>query len=101
MSGAKAWSLPQVRRVAWLVDVAANRQPVIVRCLARSLALAWMLRRRGLNPEFRIGVKRDGDGVDAHAWVEWRGHYLQDSMPRPENYVIAGSGRSTLNPAAR
>jgi hypothetical protein len=74
------WSLPQLQRVAWLVNVAANRQPVTVRCLARSMALLWMLRHRGLDADLRIGFKRPEGGLEAHAWVEWQGYPLDDSV---------------------
>ena len=41
-------------------------------CLPKSLALAWMLRRRGVAAAVRIGVKKDGR-FEAHAWVECGG----------------------------
>jgi hypothetical protein len=71
-------SLPELRRLAWLVDVAANRQPVTVRCLTRSLALVWMLRRRGVDADFHIGVGLGADHLEAHAWVEWKGEVLNE-----------------------
>jgi hypothetical protein len=70
------WPGERLRRLAWLVDAAADRQPVTVRCLTRSIALAWMLRRRGLNPDVRIGVRRREDRLEAHAWVECQGEVL-------------------------
>jgi len=44
-------------------------------CLAKSLALAWMLRGRGVPAEVRVGVKT-ADGFSAHAWVENEGRAL-------------------------
>ncbi len=41
-------------------------------CLSKSLALAWMLRGKGVEADVRIGVKTAG-GFDAHAWVECDG----------------------------
>ena len=41
-------------------------------CLTQSLALARMLRRRGIAAEVRVGVRTD-DGFHAHAWVEVNG----------------------------
>lgn len=52
-------------------------------CLARSLALHHMLERRGIGgSEVRVGVKGGRGDLEAHAWVEWRGHVLGDE---PEN----------------
>jgi transglutaminase-like putative cysteine protease len=41
-------------------------------CLPKSLALAWMLRGRGVAATVRIGVRTAG-GFEAHAWVECEG----------------------------
>jgi len=48
-------------------------------CLSQSLALAWLLRRRGLTPTLRLGVRRPGPRLDAHAWVEFEGRVLNDT----------------------
>jgi hypothetical protein len=66
-----------VRRTAWLVSIAANRQPFPARCLARSLALTRLLARRGIATELKIGVRKQ-DQFEAHAWVEWRGQIVND-----------------------
>ena len=77
----------RLKRLAWLVDVAANRQPWRVRCLTRSLALGRMLRRRGVPAEVRIGVRR-GEELQAHAWVEWQGEVLHDPDQQTESYAV-------------
>jgi transglutaminase-like putative cysteine protease len=41
-------------------------------CLPKSMALAWMLRRRGVAAAVRIGVRTTGR-FEAHAWVEAEG----------------------------
>jgi hypothetical protein len=38
-------------------------------CLPRSVTLWSMLRQRGIESEVRIGVRKHGDGIEAHAWV--------------------------------
>ena len=48
-------------------------------CLPKSLALAWMLRRRGVSAAVRIGVRTAG-GFEAHAWVEVEGV----ALPAPD-----------------
>jgi Transglutaminase-like superfamily len=40
------------------------------KCLPRSVALHWMLRRAGLRgSRIRIGVRPEAHGIGAHAWV--------------------------------
>jgi hypothetical protein len=61
-------------------------------CLARSLALVWLLRRRGIAAELRIGVNTD-DGFLAHAWVERDGAALSDPQRIAERYAAFTSLR--------
>ena len=57
-------------RYAHWIDVAAEHHPVRARCLHRSLTLhAWLI-GEGLQSELRIGVRRHGTEITAHAWVE-------------------------------
>ncbi|HIE94984.1 MAG TPA: lasso peptide biosynthesis B2 protein [Acidobacteria bacterium] len=64
------------RRAARLVAAisALYRMP----CLEQSLILFGILRRRGIPAELRIGVRRAGDGLNAHAWIEHEGRRLLD-----------------------
>lgn len=47
-------------------------------CLPESTALWWMLRRRGLPAELRLGVRTTLGHFEAHAWVEHGGRVLND-----------------------
>jgi hypothetical protein len=44
--------------------------PLRPTCLTRSLVLVRLLRRRGLPAELKIGVRKPGRRLEAHAWVE-------------------------------
>ncbi len=44
-----------------------------VNCLVRSLVLVWLLRRRGIAADFRLGVRTLTGRFEAHAWVEHSG----------------------------
>ena len=44
--------------------------PVRGKCLSRSLAIYWVLRRYSVESSIRIGVKRGVQNFIAHAWVE-------------------------------
>ena len=49
-------------------------------CLSQSLALAWMMRRRGVTPTLRLGVSLTESRLDAHAWIEFEGRVLNDTQ---------------------
>ena len=72
----RATALDDARRLAWVIEVVARWGPWRANCLQRSVVLWWMLRRRGLAGELRIGVRRHpggapgSDELDFHAWVE-------------------------------
>ena len=67
-------------RIARLVAVAAHHGPYRATCLRQSLVLWWLLSRRGIAVELRIGVRKDGGELQAHAWVEHDGHALNDAQ---------------------
>jgi Transglutaminase-like superfamily len=56
-------------------------------CLVRSLALVAMLRRRGMQPELRIGARSDAGNFEAHAWVELHGEVLNDARGEHAHFV--------------
>ena len=61
---------------ARMVAVAAHIVPA--NCLQRSLTLWWLLHRRGIASDLRIGVRRHGTQIAAHAWIELAGVVLND-----------------------
>ena len=64
---------PHILRVARLVEIAARYSPAGATCLTETLALAWLLGRRGIMTNVRIGVARRNRHVAAHAWLEREG----------------------------
>ena len=81
-------SADAVRRRAVAVDRAGRYVPGGT-CLAQSLALAWMLRRRGVPAAVRLGVATD-DGFAAHAWVEIDGTPLAGAGTRFAPLAVPG-----------
>lgn len=61
------------RAAEWSVNAAARHLPLRANCLDRALTLWWMLRRRGLPAELRIGARKEQGRFEAHAWVELSG----------------------------
>jgi hypothetical protein len=62
-----------------LVNTAANRAPGPVTCLTRSMLLRWLLRRRGVASDLRIGVQFVQGKLEAHAWVEYANMPINDA----------------------
>jgi hypothetical protein len=63
-----------------VVDMVARNIPwELVTCLPRSLTLWWILRRYGIESELRMGVRRDGEHIVAHAWVVCYGTVIGDT----------------------
>ena len=83
-SGAHA----SAKRLAQLVDIASRCGPYNATCLRQSLALWWLLCRRGLAAELRIGVAKEGEQVRAHAWVELRGCVINDRATVVDDYAV-------------
>ena len=102
-------ALDRARGYARAVAVAAGNVPFRARCLERSLALCWLLRRRHIPAELRIGVRKAPD-LEAHAWVELGGRPVNDGddvrrryaafdrpgVPRSGVPASRGSGAATL-----
>jgi hypothetical protein len=78
------------RQAADAVAIAA-RVPVGARCLARSLVLWFLLRRRGIDAQLVLGAGKPSDGaLPAHAWVELSGVPVNDAADIRERFGSFG-----------
>ena len=77
---ATSLSMNEIVRIAALVNGAAALASIPATCLTRSLLLGWMLRRRGVASQLRIGVRMNQGKLDAHAWVEYAGVPINDQL---------------------
>ena len=68
-----AQDLEDAQAFARLAGIAGRRGPVTTTCLRQSLVVRAWLRRRGLDAQLKIGVRKTGGVMDAHAWVELDG----------------------------
>ena len=55
-------------------------------CLEESLALWWLLGRQSISSELRVGIRKDGEKLEAHAWVERQGAALNEPQARHLHY---------------
>jgi len=75
-------------RLGRLVGIASRNGPYSATCLRQSLVVWWMLRRRGLPAELRIGVAKDQEHMYAHAWVELSGQVINDRPTIADDYAV-------------
>ena len=50
-------------------------------CLPRSIALQRLLADRGVTARLRVGVRKEGAELHAHAWVESAGRVVGEAEP--------------------
>ena len=82
------------RRLARAVVRAAGHLPGESRCLARAMALHWMLRLRAMGGVLHIGVLPGSDrGTldDLHAWVTRSGEVLLGADDKPHAALFAAA----------
>ena len=68
-----------VDRAARWTNSAARHPLPWARCLQRSMALCMWMECHGLSPTLRLGVRKNGAGIDAHSWVEFNGRLVNDN----------------------
>src|SRR4051794_3899604 len=55
-------------------------------CLQRTVALYRLLTRRGVATRPQIGVRKQGDDLEAHAWLEYQGRIVNSSVAHCRQY---------------
>ena len=80
-------SIECARGVARIVQVASREGLSHANCLEQSIVLWWLLRHRGIQGHLRIGVRKQADRLEAHAWVELPGCVLNDAEDVHRHYV--------------
>lgn len=88
-------------RTARMVRAAARRTLGGATCLEQSLALWWLLGRQGIASELRVGVRKDGQKFEAHAWVECGGAALGGADDAHAHYAAFDAALASLPPVAR
>ena len=72
----------RIRKLAW---IASRHLPLDASCLRQSLLIWWLLLRRGLAAELRIGAGNREEFL-AHAWVELEGRLVNERTDVTERY---------------
>lgn len=56
-------------------------------CLERSMVLWWLLMKRGIAAELRVGARKNAQRFEAHAWVACDGIVLNDAEETHLHFV--------------
>ena len=73
--------------IARMEAAAARNLFFSTNCLEQSLVLWWLLRRRGIAAELRIGARKEFERFEAHAWVEVDSAVLNDTSAVHQHFV--------------
>ena len=70
-------------------------------CLEVSLVLWWLLARQGIASDLRVGVRKEGERFEAHAWVECGGAALNEPETRHQHYAAFDAALASLPPESQ
>jgi len=83
---------------AHMVNAADRYGLVHPSCLAKSLTLWWLLGRQEISSHVRIGIRKEKEKFEAHAWVERDGAALNEPDEHHHHYAAFDAAFSSLPP---
>lgn len=84
----QAGSRDQVPATCRMVKAALRYSFVRYTCLEESLTLWYLLRGQGIAACLRIGVRKENQKFEAHAWVEHGGEALNQDEATHRHYAV-------------
>lgn len=79
-----------------MVRTAVRHSAMHPTCLQESLALWWLLGRQGIASDLRVGVRKQAEKFEAHAWVERNGVALNEPEALHEHYAAFDAARASI-----
>ena len=71
-----------------MTSIAVEHGPYNAKCLKASLVAWWLLKRRGITANLRIGVNRDSKKFSgAHAWLELSDHVEMRGLSDSDQFI--------------
>jgi Transglutaminase-like superfamily len=87
-----------VAMTAHMVNAADRYGLVHPSCLTKSLTLWWLLGRQGISSRLRIGIRKEKEKFEAHAWVERDGAAVNEPDGHHRHYAAFDESLSSLPP---
>ena len=79
-----------------MVNAADRHGLVHPSCLAKSLTLWWLLARQRIPAQLRIGIRKEAEEFEAHAWVECDGAALNEPDEHHKHYAAFDAALASL-----
>lgn len=76
-----------VGRYVNFLNIYHKQLPFLGKCLARSLTLWFLLKRKGIATELKFGMRKNKDKISAHAWLEYNGKELNAEGKSEQKYT--------------
>ena len=76
----------EVERHRRILILLHRRVPFVGGCLARALAIWFLLRRKGIATHLRFGMRRPTGTLEVHSWVEYKEKPLTLDQRVQEHY---------------
>jgi hypothetical protein len=86
----------QIALTAHMVNAADRHGFVHPSCLVKSLTLWWLLGWQGITSQLRVGIRKEGGNLEAHAWVEREGIALNEPEERHHHYAAFDAALASL-----
>ena len=86
----------RIALTAHMVNAADRHGLVHPSCLAKSLTLWLLLGRQGIASHLRIGIRKEKDNFEAHAWVEREGTALNEPEEHHRHYAAFDAAFTSL-----
>jgi len=84
----------KAQSITRMVSITASYGPCRVKCLNKSLVSRWLLRKRGITSDLKIGASKDSsENFNAHAWLEIQGVVINDSKDVGSRFSVFDSER--------
>ena len=91
----------QITSAADMVNAADRHGLVHPSCLVKSLTLWWLLGRQGITSQLRVGIRKGGGSLEAHAWVEREGMALNEPEEHHHHYAAFDAALASLHEEER
>jgi hypothetical protein len=71
-----------------VVQLANQRFPALhVTCLPESLVVWWLLAKKGITADLRLGIRNQEGRLDGHAWVEVNHQVVSGDPDLPDDFL--------------
>lgn len=79
----------KARHISWVVTLIASKTPWESKCLVQALTAQKMLKKLDVSTTLYLGVRKEKDGMAAHAWLRCGEYYVTGGAIRDQYAIVA------------